>query len=77
MKIIHTGDWHLGKILNGKQFLEDQSFILEQFIQCLKDENPDVVVIAGDIYDTTYPSKETIHLFENAIHTINIDMNIL
>ena len=39
MKIIHTGDWHLGKILNGKQFLEDQSFILEQFIQCLKDEN--------------------------------------
>ena len=38
MKIIHTGDWHLGKILNGKQFLEDQSFILEQFIQCLKDE---------------------------------------
>lgn len=47
MKIIHTGDWHLGKILNGKQFLEDQSFILEQFIQCLKDEKPDVVVIAG------------------------------
>ena len=33
-------------------------------------------MIAGDIYDTTYPSKETIHLFENAIHTINIDMNI-
>ena len=47
MKIIHTGDWHLGKILNGKQFLEDQSFILEQFIQCLKDEKPDVVVIVG------------------------------
>lgn len=70
MKIIHTGDWHLGKILNGKQFLEDQSFILEQFIQCLKDEKPDVVVISGDIYDTTYPSKETIYLFENAIHTI-------
>ena len=39
LKIIHTGDWHLGKILNGKQFLEDQSFILEQFIQCLKMRN--------------------------------------
>lgn len=64
MKIIHTGDWHLGKILNGKQFLEDQSFILEQFIQCLKDEKPRCSCDCRDIYDTTYPSKETIHLLK-------------
>lgn len=30
MKIVHTADWHLGKILNGKQLLEDQKYILTQ-----------------------------------------------
>ncbi|MCJ1656426.1 exonuclease SbcCD subunit D [Staphylococcus sp. NRL 16/872] len=76
MKIIHTGDWHLGKILNGKQFLEDQEYILNQLINKINEENPDVFIISGDIYDTTYPSKETIKLFEKTLSTINIKMNI-
>lgn len=76
MKIIHTADWHLGKILNGKQFLEDQRYILNQFIENLKDEKPDVLIISGDIYDTSYPSKETIKLFEETIKTINVIMGI-
>ena len=59
MKIIHTADWHLGKILNGKQLLEDQKYVLTQFVNQMKVEKPDVIVIAGDLYDTSYPSKET------------------
>ena len=39
MKVIHTADWHLGKILNGKQFLEDQHYILNKLIDNLKEEN--------------------------------------
>ena len=39
MKIIHTADWHLGRILNGKSLLEDQSHILNQFIDKMNDEN--------------------------------------
>ncbi|PTF17179.1 exonuclease sbcCD subunit D, partial [Staphylococcus devriesei] len=54
MKIIHTGDWHLGKILNGKQFLEDQEYILDKLIHKLEEEKPDLLVISGDIYDTSY-----------------------
>lgn len=76
MKVIHTADWHLGKILNGKQFLEDQNYILNKFIDNLKEEKPDVLVISGDIYDTSYPSKETIRLFEETIKTINVNMKI-
>ncbi|MBI5972412.1 exonuclease subunit SbcD [Staphylococcus caledonicus] len=76
MKIIHTGDWHLGKILNGKQFLEDQEYILDKFIHKLEEEKPDLLVISGDIYDTSYPSKETIKLFEKVIGLINIEMGI-
>ncbi|MGE8023475.1 exonuclease subunit SbcD [Staphylococcus pasteuri] len=76
MKIIHTADWHLGRILNGKQLLEDQRYVLEQFIKKMKDEEPDVIVIAGDLYDTTYPGKETIKLFEETISQLNIEMKI-
>lgn len=39
MKIIHTADWHLGKILNGKSLLEDQIYILKQFIDQMLIEN--------------------------------------
>lgn len=39
MKVIHTADWHLGRILNGKQLLEDQRYVLEQFIDRMKEEN--------------------------------------
>lgn len=76
MKVIHTADWHLGRILNGKQLLEDQRYVLEQFIDRMKEEKPDMIVIAGDLYDTTYPGKETIKLFEETIVTLNIDMKI-
>ena len=48
-EIVHTADWHLGKILNGKQLLEDQKYILTQFKQHMEKEQPDLIVIAGDL----------------------------
>jgi exonuclease SbcD len=44
-------------ILNGKQFLEDQHYILNKFIDNLKEEKPDVLVISGDIYKIAYHLK--------------------
>lgn len=76
MKIIHTADWHLGKILNGQSFLEDQRYILNQFIDAMKEEQPDVIVIAGDLYDTSYPNKETVKLLEETTRTLNLTLNI-
>ncbi|WP_251516762.1 MULTISPECIES: exonuclease subunit SbcD [Staphylococcus] len=76
MKVIHTGDWHLGKILNGKSLLEDQAYILDQFINSMHNEQPDVIVIAGDLYDTSYPNKEAIQLLEKTINKLNLEMHI-
>ena len=76
MKIVHTADWHLGRILNGKSLLEDQSYILEQFIEAMREERPDVIVVAGDLYDTSYPNKNAIKLLEQTIDTLNLEMNI-
>ncbi|MCG7339544.1 exonuclease SbcCD subunit D [Staphylococcus sp. ACRSN] len=76
MKIIHTADWHLGRIINGKSLLEDQAYILEQFIREMEQQHPDVIVIAGDLYDTSYPNKEAILLLEHTIKRLNLEMGI-
>ncbi|NCJ14878.1 exonuclease subunit SbcD [Staphylococcus pseudintermedius] len=76
LKLIHTADWHLGKVLNGHSFLEDQQYVLKQLIEVLEREQPDALIIAGDIYDTAYPSKYVIQLMEETIAKINLDIQI-
>lgn len=76
MKIVHTADWHLGRILNGKQLLDDQKHVLTQFIKHMEKERPDIIVIAGDLYDTSYPSKETMSILETTIAELNIRLHI-
>lgn len=55
MKIFHTADWHLGKLVQGVYMTEDQQYILQQFIQAIDEEKPDVIIIAGDLYDRSMP----------------------
>ncbi|MCU5745584.1 exonuclease SbcCD subunit D [Staphylococcus sp. SQ8-PEA] len=76
MKIIHTADWHLGKILNGQSLIEDQRFILDKFIKAMSEEEPDLIIIAGDVYDTSYPNKEAVNLLETTIQELNLNMHI-
>ncbi|PRC69200.1 exonuclease sbcCD subunit D [Staphylococcus pseudintermedius] len=76
LKLIHTADWHLGKVLNGHSFLEDQRYVLKQLIEVLEREQPDALIIAGDIYDTAYPSKYVIQLMEETIAKINLEIQI-
>ena len=63
MKLIHLSDLHLGKRLNEYSFIEDQQHILLSIIGIIKDEKPDGVLIAGDVYDKAVASTEAITLF--------------
>lgn len=65
MKFLHTGDLHIGKMVNGFSMLEDQKFILEQIKAAALSEKADVVVIAGDIYDRAIPPAEAVELLDN------------
>lgn len=67
MKILHTSDWHLGIDFHHHSFYEDQRYALSQYYQLIKAEAIDVVLICGDIYDTTLASKEAIQLFDEAM----------
>ena len=55
MKFIHLSDLHLGKRLHEVNLLEDQAYILQQILEIIRQEAPQAVVIAGDVYDKSVP----------------------
>lgn len=65
MKFLHLADLHLGKRVNGFSMLEDQAHILRQILAILDNEQPDGVLIAGDVYDKSVPSVEAVGLLDS------------
>lgn len=56
MRILHTSDWHLGRSLLGKRRSAEFSQLLNWMLQCIEQQQIEVLIIAGDIFDTTTPS---------------------
>jgi exonuclease SbcD len=71
MKFIHLSDLHLGKRLNEFSMIEDQDFILKEIYSIISEEEPDFVIIAGDIYDKSVPSAEAVHLFDGFLTKVS------
>ena len=65
MKFFHLADLHLGKRVNGFPMIEDQKIILDQILELADTENPDAVVIAGDVYDKSIPYVEAVNLMDD------------
>ena len=67
MKIFHLSDLQIGLKLYNRDLLEDQKYVFDQIIRYAKEEEPDVIVIAGDIYDKAVPSAEAVEVFDDFI----------
>lgn len=65
MRFFHLSDLHIGRHFHYYNMKEDQIYILDQVIQAAKQEKPDAVVIAGDIYDKSVPSAEAVTIFND------------
>ncbi len=76
VKFLHTADWHIGRKLQGKDLLEEQQVVLDDLITEMKKINPDFLVIAGDLYDRSVPSKEATTLLQELLVKINIECNV-
>ncbi|CAM4264662.1 exonuclease SbcCD subunit D [Paenibacillus endophyticus] len=74
MKIFHTADWHLGKLVQGVYMTEDQRYVLEQLLQAIELERPDAVIIAGDLYDRAVPPTDAVELLDELLSRIVIDL---
>lgn len=67
LKIYHTGDWHIGKVFLHKSFIDDQREVLGKFLEKVEAEMPELVIIAGDIYDKSIPTVEAVGLLNETL----------
>ena len=76
MKFIHTSDWHIGRQFHNVSLLDDQSYVLDQLIQYIKQESVDALIIAGDIYDRSIPPATAVELLDKILKTICVDLSV-
>ncbi|MDG1517789.1 MAG: exonuclease subunit SbcD [Flavobacteriales bacterium] len=63
MKILHTADWHLGHRLHEQSQVEEQTLFLQWIEQYIIDNDIDVLLISGDIFDTGSPSNQSLEMY--------------
>ncbi len=71
MKVLHSSDWHLGKKLENISRLEEQKLVLNEIVDITNNQDIDVIIIAGDIYDTANPSNEAEELFYRTVKKLS------
>ena len=71
MKILHLSDLHIGKRVNDFSMLEDQEYILNKILTIIDEEKPEVIIIAGDVYDKSVPSAEAVQLFDEFLVSLS------
>lgn len=71
MKILHTSDWHLGKSLEGQSRINEQKQFINELETICDDNEIDLIIIAGDIYDTVNPPSEAEYLFYSAVKRLS------
>ncbi len=67
MRILHTADWHLGKRLDFFSRIQEQQDVLNEICEIADQEDVDVVVVAGDLFDTFSPPVEAIELLYSTL----------
>lgn len=71
MKFIHISDLHIGKRVNERSLIDEQTHILNQIYDITDAQRPDAVLIAGDVYDKAVPSGEAVLLFDDFLTRIS------
>ncbi|MFI6073148.1 exonuclease SbcCD subunit D [Actinoplanes sp. NPDC051343] len=70
MRILHTSDWHVGKVLKGRPREKEHTAVLAEIIEIAAREKPDLVIVAGDLYDTAAPSSASTKLVTRALSAL-------
>jgi DNA repair protein SbcD/Mre11 len=58
MRLMHTGDWHLGKVLKGVARIDEQATVMAELVEVAERDHVDVVLVAGDVFESAVPSPE-------------------
>ncbi|PRX48997.1 exodeoxyribonuclease I subunit D [Prauserella shujinwangii] len=67
MRILHTSDWHVGRTFHGTDLLAEQEAVLGHLARVVADEEVDVVLVAGDVWDRAVPSADAVRVVTRAL----------
>ena len=70
MRVLHTSDWHIGKRIAGRDRLAEQRAVLHEIAQICESEKVELVLVAGDVFDTYLPSAEADDVFYGAVREL-------
>ncbi|TFD24148.1 exonuclease SbcCD subunit D [Cryobacterium sp. TMS1-13-1] len=70
MKILHTSDWHIGRTFHTHSTLEHLAVVLDAVVAVVRERGVDVVVVAGDVFDSAMPSKESYALLTRVLRRL-------
>ncbi len=72
MKIIHLSDLHIGKRVNEISMIEEQKHMLEQILDMIQKERIDAVIVAGDVFDKSSPSAESVEILDDFLAALAV-----
>ncbi len=67
MRLLHTADWHLGRSFHGADLSDAHQRVLDHLVDLARDERPDLIVVAGDVFDRAYPPLDAVERYDDAI----------
>ncbi len=70
MRLIHTADWHLGRLFHNVHLTRDQEVVLLELVELVAEVKPHAVLIAGDLYDRGVPPTDAVDLLDHVLTTI-------
>ena len=76
MRLIHTADWHLGRLFHNVHLTADQEHVLLQLIDLVGEVEPAAVIVAGDLYDRAVPPTEAVELLDHVLTEIVVGKGV-
>ena len=73
MRLLHTADWHVGKVLKGRSRADEHANVLSELVELARAQDVDGVVVAGDVFDTGAPTPESQSLVLRAVLALRQD----
>lgn len=70
MKFLHTSDWHIGRTFHGHSTIENLRSVLRALVDVVRERKIDVVLVAGDVFDSSTPSADFISVLTDALRSI-------
>jgi DNA repair protein SbcD/Mre11 len=73
MKILHTSDWHVGKVLKGRDRSDEHEAVLRSIVQAARSGDVDLVLVAGDLFETAAPGPKAQGMVMRALLALRQD----